>query len=266
MRQGRSRALVALSRELHSMYALRLACQLSRLGHLNLNLVHVVENGALPRGAGWAPHTWARERELEVRRELDQLVRAEQEFCDLHGGLSFEHGRPEERLLRRLQRGDCDLLILGGHPSGQPGSLLNHLAKESPVPLLVARGARPLRRVLMCSDGTAASERTLSFMGRLLGESSVEVTLASTTAAGNGSVLARGRELLQAEGVEPRLCFLEGPDWAALLAETARGDYDLLVAAQAHPASGLRALFGGDPLVRLALHAPCPVLMQARAA
>ena len=265
MRRGSSRALVALSREVHSVYALRLACQLGRLGHLKLDLVHIIENGALPRGAGWAPHTWAREREWEARQELEQLVRAEQEFCNVGAGLSFDHGRPEEQLLRRLRTSDYDLVILGGSPSGLPGSVLPRLMKESPVPLVLARGVRPLRRVLMGTDGTPAAERTVAFMGRLLGESTVEAALVSLAEDGNGAT-RRGRELLEAEGVSVRVVADGGPGWQELLAEAARGDYDLLAVAKAPDGGGLRELLGGNPLLRLALHAPCPVLMQARGA
>ncbi len=265
MRRGSSRALVALSPEVHSVYALRLACQLARLGHLRLEPVHVIENGALPRGAGWAPHTWAREREWEVRQELEQVVQAEREFCDL-GALCFERGRPEERLLRRLSTGNYDVVILGGSPSGHPGSMLGHLSKESPVPMLLARGVRPLRRVLMATDGTPAAERTLSFMGHLLGDSTVEAALLSLAEDGNGAA-RRGGEILRSEGVEPRLLSAEGLSWEALLAETIRGDYDLLVVAKA-PAEGgaLREMLRGNPLLWVALRAPCPVLVQSRAA
>jgi nucleotide-binding universal stress UspA family protein len=260
--ETRCRALVALSRQVHSIYALRLACQLGRLGGLGLDLLHVIENEALPRGAGWAPYSWAREREQEARQELGQMVQAEQEFCDVGGGVAFAHGRAEEELLQRLRGGRYDLVILGGHPSGHPGTLLGHLAKESPVPVIVARGARPLRRVLLATDGGAEAENTLRLMGRLLGESSVEATLFSLNGPG---AVSRGRELLRAEGVETSTVAATEPGWQGLLAETARGGYDLLVVAQAPSGGRLRDLLsGGQPELRLALHAPCPVMMPAR--
>jgi len=255
------RALVALSPDIHSVYALRLACQLGRLGNLDLELVHVIETAALPRGAGWAPRTWAKEREEEMRQELEQLVQAVGDFCQT-GPLVFEEGHPHDVLLRRLGEGRHDVVVLGASPLGRTGHIVGHLAKWSPVPVLVARGYRPLRRVLVCTDGTPAAERTLEFCGRMLGNSTLETTLLACADKGNGAAARRGQEILRHEGVEARV--LEGPGrvWDDVLAEAHQGDYDLMVLAKAEASGGLREMLGGHPLLPVALHAACPVLIQ----
>jgi nucleotide-binding universal stress UspA family protein len=259
--QGNLRALVALSPELHSMYALRLACQLGRLGHLELDLIHVIENGALPRGAGWAPHSWARERERVLRQEVGQLVQAEGEFCNISRGPIFALGRPKDELLRRLGSGDYDMVVLGGSPTGHAGSLVRHLVKSSPVPVLVARGSRPLRRVLLCTDGSEAADRTLAMVGRLLGSSSIEISLMVLSEGGNGA--ARSVAILRGEGVEP---VFRGPGGNSLtqVLEACQADYDLVVLAKAESGGALREVLGGQELLQLASHVPCPVLVQAR--
>ncbi len=265
LEQGHTRALVALSRELHSVYALRLACQLSHLGRLDLELLHVIEGDPLPRGAGWAPHSWAREREEELRAELLQMVQAVGDLCRGSGELRFAHGRAREELTRRLEAGDLDMVILGGGGAAQPGGLLRHLARTSPVPLLVARGYRPLRRLLICADGSAGAERTLTFVGRLVGRSTLEATLLSVAGREEAAATERSLALLRAEGVEPNLTLAPGRGCEEVLAEAAQGDYDLLVLARTEPAGGLREVFlGGDPLLHIALQAPCPVLLQPR--
>jgi nucleotide-binding universal stress UspA family protein len=101
-------------------------------------------------------------------------------------------------------RTDAALLVVG--PTGKGflkglhlGSTTEYLLHHPPVPVVVARTATPVRRVLACVDGSPHAEQAVSALARMPWRTHIdEVILLTVTddATGAGKALGRARTLL----------------------------------------------------------------------
>nr|MDT0667796.1 universal stress protein [Micromonospora sp. DSM 115978] len=79
---------------------------------------------------------------------------------------------------------DADLLVVGPRGQGELkalsiGSTADYVLHHPPAPLVIANAGRPVRRVLVCTDGSAAARRASTVLAGLPWAADVEVTVLS---------------------------------------------------------------------------------------
>jgi nucleotide-binding universal stress UspA family protein len=130
-----------------SLPAADYALSMAKLAGAKLIVLHVIGELADPRRSQIQSEAYCLlERELEV-----QAIREMEAFCSKHFGdaVKFESevviGAPFQEILKRISRGDIDLVVLGTH--GRTGiehvivgSTAERLVRRSKVPVLTVRG------------------------------------------------------------------------------------------------------------------------------
>lgn len=111
--------------------ALRRAAQLATQHQATLTLLHVVEGQH--SASAFASLRTAAEHVLGERLAT---------YCHSRAEVRLEAGKPSEVIHQLLGQGEIDLLVLGAHHKGRPelftGTNLDRLARQSPVPVLLA--------------------------------------------------------------------------------------------------------------------------------
>ncbi|MBS1262896.1 MAG: hypothetical protein MAG715_00060 [Methanonatronarchaeales archaeon] len=117
----------------------------------------------------------------ERKTVLDQMsVVADEEGMEV-GRIGLK-GDPAKQILKRVRKGDYDLVSLGSGGRGIftkeiLGFVANRVIKESPTSILVMKGEQEkCERVLVCTKGGAESLEVFEFAGRLLSGGDFEVT------------------------------------------------------------------------------------------
>lgn len=199
-------------------------------------------------------------------------------------------GHPAEEILRELEKGDYELVILGargrrGITRFLLGSTAARIVEHAPLPvLIVRRGRAELNKILICTAGGGPSELDIRFGGRIarLAEASatllhimsqlplsersavdeLEAPFEVLTSRGTREALhlQKGLEILKEEGVEGQARIRRGLVVDEILAEAQEGDYDLIVIG-AHQASGLYRFLLDDITRQVVLGTDRPVLV-----
>ena len=111
--------------------ALRRAVQLASQHNAKLTLLHVLEGQQ--KGSALTSLKTAAEHVLGERLAS---------YSHSHADVRLEQGKANEVVLKLLGAGDIDLLVLGAHHKGRPemftGTNLDRLARQSPIPVLLA--------------------------------------------------------------------------------------------------------------------------------
>ncbi|HEX6330454.1 MAG TPA: universal stress protein [Actinomycetota bacterium] len=147
-------------------------------------------------------------------------------------------GHPTVEILRRMEDGRFDLVIMGGGKRTWLdrlllGSVSTAVLQSSPRPVLVTRAVRDevaQARVLVGADGSGDAARAAETFARLAdpARSSVEVlTAGASDEAGHGD---RPAELLRAAGWDPQTSVVQGHAAEVFLGRLASSDPDLVVA------------------------------------
>lgn len=203
-------------------------------------------------------------------------------------------GHPAAEILRvveeGLEGGGYDLLVVGAR--GQLrisrfllGDTALRLAREAPLPLLIIHRGRPgLGRVLVCTAGAELARRDAELAAELAGPAGARVTVLhvmsqlplSPAAEGaglyrpaswhmehrtpEGEHLAELVGILRQRGVETEPLIRWGLVVDEIVAETRRGDYDLVVVG-AHRGGGLLGLLLDDVTEAILRELERPVLV-----
>ncbi len=171
-------------------------------------------------------------------------------------------------------RADASLLVVGPAGGGvlqslHLGSTTEYLLHHAPVPVVVGRGATPVRRVLVGIDGSGHAERAAEALAALPWCTELDAVVLATV-AGEASVgaVSRGRisSLLERAGVakvvERRVA---GAHHADALLDLAREHAVELVVAGTHGASSVKEALLGSTADALVRHATCSVLLARNA-
>lgn len=132
--------------------ALRRAAQLASQFQAKLTLLHVAEGH--PSSSAVASLRVAAEQVLGERLAT---------YCHGNAEVRLEAGKPSEVIHQILGEGDVDLLVLGSHHKGRPelftGTNLDRLARQSPVPVLLAvnQDERPYQQGIVALDSSLCS-------------------------------------------------------------------------------------------------------------
>ncbi|TRX74733.1 universal stress protein [Pseudomonas mangiferae] len=153
--------LIAHDLSLEADRALRRALHLADQHRARLTLLHVLPEAA-PLGA------LREDVEAELRQRLDAGDAQAPE-----PRIRVVAGRPAEAILACLAEDGCDLLVLGAHhraPARFAGSNLERLARDCPVPLLLATGDEPgpYGRALVALDASRCARLALELTYLLL--------------------------------------------------------------------------------------------------
>lgn len=170
--------------------------------------------------------------------------------------------------------GDRDLMVVGPRGRGlfkalHLGSTADWLLHDPPAPLVVVRRGTPVRRVVVCADGSPDSMAAAEVLAGLPWISGVHVIVASVDEPGLAAaqVAERTADVLRghAGSVETQVTgptemevFYHVRD--VLLEVVRRSDADLVVHGT-RGLSGLSGLRAGSIATSLAGHAPCSVLV-----
>jgi hypothetical protein len=153
------KTLVSIEVDLASSLAVRFVCQLGGLMKMEIHPVYVKES--LPHesvvGAGWASRTWEKEIIEQGKKEISELIGAEQDFCAVLRDPRVIYGDRETELLKIAQTEDFDLYVEGVHFSWSPADLYKtihaKLCQSLHSPLILVRTLRKVNQVsLLCLD------------------------------------------------------------------------------------------------------------------
>jgi nucleotide-binding universal stress UspA family protein len=195
---------------------------------------------------------------------LEALRKSQEIFTkhDLEAKLITEVGKPVTEIVKHCKETPYDLLVLGAAPKSNFWRLLDpmwmsvrvyKILESIRTPVLVVIGDRPaLRRVLLCTGGSAYIEKAIKFAGNIAQCSKAVVDLfhvmpntpamysdlfqietdAESVLESNsklGRTLRRQRELLEEFGVFGKIRLRQGEVVSELLKELHNDAYDLVV-------------------------------------
>ncbi|MBI2845805.1 MAG: universal stress protein [Chloroflexi bacterium] len=199
-------------------------------------------------------------------------------------------GHAAEEILREIEKGDYELVILGargrrGITRFLLGSTAARIVENAPIPVLIVRRGRPtLERILICTAGGEPSELDIRFGGRIArlaeapatllhvmsqlplsarsGAEELEASFEVLVSQGTREALhlQSGLEMLKEVGVEGEARIRRGLVVDEILGEAQEGDYDLIVIG-AHQASGLYRFLLDDITRQVVLGTDRPVLV-----
>lgn len=225
------------------------------------------EHGASPAGA--------------VRSAADRLARATLEVQARATGVPRGRrqvvlesaGATAATMAGAARRTAADLVVIAPrHNRGRLARVLGSSLTAATVgvfrdriPVLCARGeARPYRRIVVGTDFTSHSRRSVRMAARLAALFGGEVSVVHVPLSrdDDASVLAAMRRFLPTELScrAPQLLVEHGEPWAAVVAVAARKAADLVVVSAGGP-KGVREAVLGSQAERVIRHAACPVLV-----
>jgi nucleotide-binding universal stress UspA family protein len=250
---------------------------------LQVQGVHVVDIEALR--APFVPHAPALSLEPYLRAEIKRMengakrIQAETRTLfrsvGIKGQVKVEHGAAASVILRHAARGG---LIVIGHRGLDAvdrfflGSTSEKVIHHAPCSVLVVKqSARPLRRILLATDGSRTSGKALQFLLRDLkppDRPQIEVIVMHVMPLlqyperrqPGKAMLTRYTEQLNAAGYDVRELAELGKAGERIIKASERLKVDLVVAG----AKGLGAVarfFLGSVSTKLVQHTPCSVLV-----
>jgi nucleotide-binding universal stress UspA family protein len=206
----------------------------------------------------------AEEVAAETKRSLD--------FFNLQGRVMIEKGAPADIIVKRARRGDFVMVGhrgLTGLDRFMLGSVSTKVALHAPCSVLVVKQpSRPIRKILLATDGSKNSNKGLRFLLRDMRSANIEILVthvmpflrySEQNEAGKALVDQCAEKLaLAGYRVTPTLKLGNPADEIIKLA--GRQKVDLIVAG----AKGMGAIarfFLGSVSIKLMQHSPCSVLV-----
>lgn len=275
------RVLVALDPDSDTPVAIRYAAEIAGRYDAEVTGLAVVDLGEIESGirGGQAGSMYYAEKlraswTEETRAKAQDLVR---DFTQALEGSGIAHsnvvaeGVPFEWIVEDLKY--HDLLVIGKDPHffysnpTQETEILARVIDVSAAPaLVVGTEHRPVRRVLVAYDGSAAAARTLKAFVHLQpfgAEVAVElVTVVEDDPEASRLTLGLAQGYLQAHGFDVQTTTLSGGKTSRLISDHAvASDADVIVVG-AKPVSALRRLAFGSTTADLLRHSPRPLFMH----
>jgi hypothetical protein len=173
------KTLVAIEVDLASSYAIRYACQLGNLIHLEIHPIYVkFPSPEIPMtGVGWVRHTYEREVVKKGKKEIQEVLASETDSCPILQEPRVIYGDREIELLHVVEQEPFDLYIEGAPYPFNAATMYKRIRakfyQHLTCPLIWLRGVRKINRVVaVCSDpdGTRTLVETL---GRLFSGSAI---------------------------------------------------------------------------------------------
>jgi nucleotide-binding universal stress UspA family protein len=174
--------------------------------------------------------------------------------------------RAEQDPRLALER-DASLLVIGARGAGflkalHLGSTAEWLMLHPPAPLLVARRGRPVRRVLLCHDGSVHAERATSALASVpwIDQPRIVLLWADDYRCAAAPELESIAETLRAAGAQVEIERRSGRPTAVILDQVDEHEADLVVMGT-RGLTGIERLRVGSTAGAVARAAPCSVLL-----
>jgi nucleotide-binding universal stress UspA family protein len=227
---------------------------------------------------------------------LEALQRSQEFFSRHHldAQLFTEVGRPVEEIVKHCRETAYDLVVVGAAPKSNFWNVIEpmwmsvrvyKILESVEVPVLVVIGDRPgLRRILLCSGGSAYIEKAIKFAGHIVQcinakvdlfhvlpdtpaiytelfqiEGNVDRVLESNSTLGRA--LRRQKDLLEQLGVFGEVILGQGQVVPELLKALRRKDYDLVVTGSSPAEDRLSSYVVGDVTREIVNRVMMPVLV-----
>ncbi len=149
------RALVAVEPDLSSSIALRYTCQLANKFEMEIQAIHAHEPAVDSHmvHVGWARRTWEKTQLEESKKEIEQLLTAEGQFCPVSIKPIIVAGDAQKEILERLGEGKYDLYVEGiRRPLSEKyieKKIQSSLYQTAPCPILLVQNLVPVDKVLL---------------------------------------------------------------------------------------------------------------------
>jgi hypothetical protein len=185
------KTLVAIEVDLASSVAIRYACQLANLIHMEIHPIYVkFPSPEIPMtGVGWVRHTWEREVVEMGKAEIQEVIASEMETCPLLQEPRVIYGDREIELLHVMEREPFDLYIEGAPYPFTPATIYKRLHSKSyqrmSCPLIWLRGVRKIDRLVALFSDPANTGALVDTLGRFFRGSDVPLSLAYAGDGGN---------------------------------------------------------------------------------
>jgi nucleotide-binding universal stress UspA family protein len=241
------KVLVAVDKNPETFIGLRYACHLLEDQGASVSALHVRPDYHEVAAESYAPFATrdSVEGELEAaNQEVEQLFDEARSACisdDLSCNLEIAAGDPADEILNVAANDHYDMIVLGsqeksyvrGFLLGTVHAKILHHARQ---PVLIVRQFRDLRSVLIVYRGSATDDAALNFMGNLLRNKSVEITLLHVQETSQSesdefarSSLQKGAQILRKFDLEPMAKMIRGEFVEEILKDVAVHRYDLVV-------------------------------------
>ena len=164
------RALVYVDPDLSSSIALRYTCQLAGMFEMEIQAIHAHEPEAHAH-TGWARRTWEKIQLEESKKEIEQLLTAEKQFCPVSIQPIVVAGDPKKEIQEHLEKGGYDLFVEGiRRPLSTKNlakKLQSSLYQTAPCPILLVQNLTPLNKVLLVIRERPTTKALLSMFSNL---------------------------------------------------------------------------------------------------
>lgn len=241
------KVLVAVDKNPETFIGLRYACHL--LGHNgdSVSALHVRPDYQEVAAGSYAPFATRDSVEGEIEaanQEVEHLFEDACATCASEGlslQLEIAAGDPADEILSTAQHDRYDMIVLGsqeksylrGFLLGTVHAKILHYAQQ---PVLIVRQFRDLNNVLMVYRGSATDDAALNFMGKLLSDKKVGITLlhVQETSQSESDEFARaslqkGAQILRKFDLDPITKMARGEFVEEILKDVAVHRYDLVV-------------------------------------
>ena len=141
------------------------------------------------------------------------------------------------------------------------GSTTEHVLSNAMVPVLVARGTAPVRRVLVAVDGSPHAQRATEALTSMPWYADLDAVTVVTIPEGQDHEEALDRAVAALSGVAVEARELEAGEsvWETIVGAASRDSAELVVAGT-HGVGAVHRMVLGSTASALASHAPCPML------
>jgi nucleotide-binding universal stress UspA family protein len=228
--------LVAVDRSLEASIALRTACLFGL--QVRIQPIYAVDPPGrnMTVGAGWAWKSWEREASQQAEENIEDLVISERTQCPNIEDPVVLTGEPFQKMAGYFWENDFDLVIAGTPFRGlELKALISRFAavakkSEKPLPLLVMRHLKDIKRIVAFTDGGVAAETALGILIRLIPPLAADIVLIALAQGAAPSPnaetlnLERGLAIFSEKDIEVKGQTLSSLDPQKLKAELQRAD------------------------------------------
>jgi hypothetical protein len=201
------KTLVAIEVDLASSMAIRYACQLGNMTHMELHPVYV--KAPPPEeptvGTGWVRRTWEREMVAAGKEEIQELLASEADVCPMLQEPRVIYGDRDYELLKIAEHEPFDLYVEGAPYPFTPANIHRRLHtkfyQRLAAPLIWLRVLKKLSQALLVCPDPAGTRAVVAAFTKIWEGCPTPVQL---VAAGPSEALAQavaqGRDTLAAAG------------------------------------------------------------------
>lgn len=276
--------ILAIDGSKYSQWAIDLLLALPLAESPDVTVMHVVESGPLVH-ALIAPSE-KREYNRALRKHMDRdLAKGQQLVARSVDQLSacwkkvravVEKGLVADTIIKRAQRDNVDLIILGSRGLGQVSTFLMGGVSQKVITyapcsvLVVKKKTRGIRDVLLALDGSKYADDAAGFLGSMLRRNTIRSTVLFAweypyRLPDSAVTIIKERcvQVMKTAGLEGKFQFVSGQVAKKIVEIATQGKTDLVVVGS-RGLTGLKRFLLGGISHKVVLHSPTSVLVVRR--